>query len=218
MFRAGPNGLVEARNKVAAYFLDKTDADWLWSVDADMGFLPDTVDRLVNAAIGNDPEGGPEYPVVGALCFGVRETHPDGMGGWQVRPFPTLYDWAQDREGTFGFRIRREYQTNTLTQVAGTGSACLLIHRSVLEKIRSELGDVWFQPVAMTNGKPVSEDLSFCYRVGTAGFPIYVHTGIQTSHHKAFWVSEDLYWLFESLFRSPPPSDPPLEEPGEGPH
>lgn len=192
MMRCGSGGLVEARNNVVRHFLDQSRAEWLWLVDSDMGFAPDTVDRLVEAA---DPV---ERPVVGALCFGLKETEPDGMGGFLVRPFPTLYDWAKDHDDTFGFHIRREYDPNTLTRVAGTGAACLLIHRSVLEKIRTGAGDVWFDQTKQTDGKFVSEDLSFCYRVNALGLPVFVHTGIGTTHHKQLWVGEAIYQLFES--------------------
>ena len=35
---------------VTAHFLDHTDAEWLWWADADMGFEPDTLSRLIDAA------------------------------------------------------------------------------------------------------------------------------------------------------------------------
>src|SRR3954451_18164455 len=50
-----------SRNNVVAHFLDHTDAEWLWCVDADMGFGADTLSRLIDAA---DPVA---RPVVGAL-------------------------------------------------------------------------------------------------------------------------------------------------------
>lgn len=195
-FRCGAGGLVQARNEVVQHFLDSSDAEWLWCVDSDMGFLPDVVDRLVEAA------DQAERPVVGALCFGLREVAPDGMCGWKVRPFPTVYDWGQDPAGTLGFHVRRDYTPNALTQVAGTGAACLLIHRSAAEKIRAEAGDVWFTPVAFADGRPVSEDLSFCYRLNKLGLPVFVHTGVPTSHHKQIWLSEDEYRLFEAAYRA----------------
>src|SRR3954451_3931639 len=64
----------EARNRVTAHFLDKTETEWLWWVDADMGFEPDTLTRLLDAA---DPDA---RPVVGALCFGLRNAAADGCG------------------------------------------------------------------------------------------------------------------------------------------
>ena len=41
------------------------------------------------------------------------------------------------------------------------------------------------------------EDVSFCVRAAAAGFPIHVHAGVRTTHHKAVWVSEPHY--FEQL-------------------
>lgn len=198
MFRCGPIGLVEARNKVMAHFLDESDADWLWMIDSDMGFAPDIVDRLVSAA---DPK---ERPVVGALCFGQREAAPDGMQGWTTRPFPTLYDWARKPDGEFGFRIRREYRVNTLTRVAGTGGACLLVHRSAAQAVRDEHGDEWFTQVRYTSGQLVAEDLSFCYRLNATGLAVHVHTGARTTHHKEVWLDEAHYWRSHPV---PPASD-----------
>lgn len=191
MFRCGSGGLVEARNKVMAFFLDESEADWLWMIDADMGFAADTVDRLIEAA---DPV---ERPVVGALCFGLREAEPDGMGGFRVRAFPTLYDWGRTPAGVVGFHVRREYQPDTVTQVAGTGAACLLVHRSAAEKVRADSG-TWFDPVAFSDGTPVGEDLSFCYRLNKASIPVFVHTGVKTTHHKQIWLGEDEFRLLEA--------------------
>jgi hypothetical protein len=189
MFRTSAAGIVQARNDVAKWFLDTSDAEWLWMVDTDMAFAPDTVDRLVQAA---DPA---ERPIVGALCFGWRETSEDGMQGWITVPFPTVFGWGEkDDGGEYGFAMRPDYPINTLTQVAGTGAACLLIHRTVFEKLRAEYGDAWFDQVRYPSGTLVSEDLSFCYRCNTQGLPIFVHTGIRTTHHKQLWVGESEFW------------------------
>lgn len=188
MFRCGPGGLVEARNQVMQHFLDESSAEWLWMVDSDMGFAPDIVERLVAVA---DPA---ERPVVGALCFGLRETQPDGMQGWVTRPFPTLYQWASKPDGETGFLAVDSYPVNTLVRVAGTGAACLLVHRSAAMAVRAAEGDVWFERTRYPSGAKVSEDLSFCYRLATAGVPVYVHTGIRTSHHKQVWLGEGDFW------------------------
>lgn len=187
MISCDANGLVEGRNTGCRKFLDETDHEWLWWIDTDMGFQPDTVDRLVEAA---DPV---QRPVVGGLCFALREVSYDGYGGRRVMPIPTLYMPARDANGHIGFGNRYEYPPNSLVQVAGTGAACLLIHRSVLEKLRAEHGDRWFDRVRYQDGSAISEDLSFCYRLVMAGIPLFVHTGVKTTHHKQVWVSEDDY-------------------------
>ena len=195
MFRCGPGGLVEARNGVVRQFLDETDHEWLWLVDSDMGFAADTVDRLVEAA---DPVS---RPIVGGLCFALRETSPDGMGGWRTQPAPTLYDWARKPDGEFGFSARRDYPVASVAQVAGTGAACLLVHRSALVAVRAEFGDEWFDRVQQSSGQKVSEDLSFCYRAGRVGAAVFVHTGVRTTHHKEVWVSDTDFW---GAFVAPP--------------
>lgn len=193
----GTDGLVQARNLGVRTFLEERTAEWLWWVDTDMGFAPDVVDQLLAVA---DPVS---RPVVGGLCFAQRETGPDGFGGWQVQPSPTLFDWATypaaDGSQPGGFLPRMDYSRDTVTQVAGTGSACLLIHRSAFERVREAQGQGpgwmgWYNRVPNPSvGEMTSEDLSFCMRLRAAGIPIYVHTGVKTSHQKTIWVDERVY-------------------------
>lgn len=189
---SGPNGLVAGRNTCVSYFLDNTEHEWLLFIDTDMGFRPDAVDRLVEAA---DPV---ERPVVGALCFAYLEKVLDGYGGRRYEPVPTLFNLAKSVAGHVGFVHRYIYPENALVQVAGTGAAFLLIHRTVLQRMRDQHGDSWFDLVAYGDGQPVSEDLSFCWRVSSLGLPVFVHTGVKTTHHKALYVSEADYQMPET--------------------
>lgn len=184
---SGPNSLVEGRNMAVAHFLDKTDSGWMFFVDTDMGFKPDAMERLLLAA---DAE---KRPVVGGLCFAMKHLGPDGRGGQKVMPVPTLFMFAKNKDQGIGFANRFIYPPETMVQVAGTGAAFLMIHRSVLEAIRAKMGDVWFDLTQYGDGAQVSEDLSFCWRLGQLGFPVFVHTGIKVSHHKQLWLSEDDY-------------------------
>ncbi len=198
--RCGSDGLPEARNKTVRHFLDDKAADWLIWIDTDMGFEPDTIDRLLEAA---DPA---ERPMVGALCFSMRESEPDGMGGWRCVPTPTVFDWVKTDDGQMGFGVRWDFKPNTLTQVAGTGSACLLIHKSVFEKVADAHGPVWYDRVPnTTTGQLISEDLSFCLRTQALHLPLWVHTGVRTTHQKNVWVADEDYWR-QRVFASP--SDP----------
>ena len=180
--RYGTGGISDARNKAAAQFLE-TDHQWMFWIDTDMGFAPDTVDRLVEAA---DPV---ERPVVGGLCFAQREMMVDSMGGFVTIPQPTIYDWLKADNGEQGFVPRMNYERDQLVAAAGTGSACLLIHRSAFEAIAD--GE-WYSP--LWNGKQVlSEDLSFCVRLARADVPLWIHTGVKTTHLKPNWLSEAVF-------------------------
>lgn len=186
---SGPNSLVEGRNMAVTHFLDKTDHEWLFFVDTDMGFQPNALDQLLLAA---HPV---ERPVVGGLCFAMKHMGPDGRGGFRVMPIPTLFMWAKNEGQGIGFANRFIYPPDSIVQVAGTGAAFLLIHRSVLEKIRADHGDTWFNFVQYGDGVQVSEDLSFCYRVGEAGYPIFVDTSVKVTHHKEMWLGENDYHM-----------------------
>ncbi len=189
-------GVPEGRNQVAEAVMKAPDLEWLFFVDSDMGFAPDTLDRLLAVA---DPA---ERPIVGGLCFAQREQAEDGMGGWRCVPRPTIFDYVDLGDGNGSrFTGRAHYPVNQLVRCAGTGAACLLIHRSVLERI----GSGWFDRLRGTDGSLLGEDISFCVRAGAAGAPIFVHTGIRTTHQKTLWLGEPDFWQW---FTAPPASAP----------
>lgn len=184
----GADGIAGARNKAVEQFLGDKDSEWLFWIDTDMGFAPETIDRLLQVA---DPV---ERPIVGALAFAQKQNCQDGMGGWTTSLVPTIYDWV-DLEGESGFLSRRTYPVNKLVPCAGTGSACVLIHRTVLEAMRDKFG-TWYDrvPNPTANGRLMGEDLSFCMRAGAIGVPVHVHTGVRTTHFKPVWLSEADFW------------------------
>lgn len=174
----GSGGIPDGRNEIAKAMLDQSEAEWLFMVDSDMDFQPDIVERLIDAAHAI------ERPVVGALAFAHKTNGPASGYGLRYRCIPTLYDWYED-DNDAGFISRENYERDTLTQVAATGSACILIHRLALEAVREKYGDVWYDPIRHPKRPtPFSEDLSFCIRVAACGIQPYVHTGIKTGHDK----------------------------------
>lgn len=182
---ASSASIPEARNTVVQAFLAERDAEWLFWIDTDMGFAPDALEQLVAVA---DPE---KRPIVGGLCFAVKPLEDDGMGGWRMGVVPTIYDWTDVPEtGGKGFVSRSEYKPQAVIQCAGTGSACILIHRTVLERIAAESRGAWYDRVP-NNGGLIGEDLSFCLRAGGLGIPVFVHTGVRTTHFKPGWIGED---------------------------
>jgi cephalosporin hydroxylase len=186
--RCGAGLVAQIRNYGARLFLDKTEHEWLLYVDTDMGFEPDAVHRLLEAA---DPA---ERPVVGALCFAFMETHYDGMGGWRRTIVPTLYKMGRAKQtGEPSFCYYGDYPRDEVIPVAGTGGAFLLIHRTALEKVRGEWGDHWFEMLYDSSGDIVGEDIAFCGRLLKAGIIPHVHTGVKTSHHKDIWLAEEDY-------------------------
>jgi len=186
--QAGAN-LAGPRNSLVRRFLEYGKADWMLMLDTDMTFTPDLVERLLEFA---DPE---KAPIVGGLCFGF-----DDKGEIQ----PTLFGLLGDPESDLKVIRYHEWPPDAMFQVAATGAACLLIHKSVFERIRDvELPSrggkrgfndafPWFQETEHDGG-PVSEDITFCWRAYQADIPVYVNTAVQLGHIKDRELTMDAY-------------------------
>lgn len=191
----GTANLPQARNNMMKAFL-KSEAEWLVSIDTDMGFTDDTVERLLASA---DPV---ERPVVGGLCFVLRGTpgaHTE-LHASRYTVVPTLYDWVEVEEEV-GFTPIVDYPRDALVECAGTGTAMILIHRSAAEAVQEKCGDEWFTMITHPtgdNGEPrtFGEDLSFCVRLASVGVPVYVNTAVKTTHDKgALFLDEETFDL-----------------------
>jgi hypothetical protein len=177
-------GVVEGRNSATKSFLESS-AEWLFFVDADMGFRHDSLERLMEVAHPT------ERPIVGGLCFGFGPI-ADGVDETQAVekvPFPTIFD-LKATDDDLGFASRWGYIPNAVQECDATGAAMLLIHRSVLESI----GSGWFDRMQHPKAKKLwGEDTSFCMRAKMLDFPIWIHAGVRTSHAKTIHVTEATY-------------------------
>ena len=192
--KCASGGIPEGRNELGKALLASS-CDWLFMLDADMGFEPMALDQLLSLA---DPL---ERPIVGGLCFAQREAFDDGANGFRCVPRPTIFDWVQHEDGHWRFTGRAHYPVNTLMKSAATGGAFVLIHRSVFEKIRDSEGERWFDRVRGTDGSLIGEDISFFVRCQALDIPLYIHTGIRTTHLKQLWLGEQDFW---QSFYAPP--------------
>ena len=196
--RCATGGVPEGRNQVMAQFLATDGIDWLFMVDADMGFAPDIVERLHRVADATD------RPIVGGLCFAQRENADDGLHGFRCEARPTIYDYIDHPDGHRRFTGRAHYPANSLVRCAATGAACLLIHKSVARRVFDEYGATWFDRVRGTDGSLLGEDISFFVRTSALEVPLHVHTGIRLTHFKNVWLGEVDFW---SQFVPPPATE-----------
>ncbi len=206
--------IVTARNKIVKAFLEHpwgSTPEWLWFIDSDMTFDANILDILLQSA---DVK---ERPVMGGLCFAM-------MKGEAQEIVPTIYGMS-----TQGSNLVRYsgYPPDTVVQVAGTGAACLLIHRSVLETMRDAawtaenapspgmVGQLmfpppwpWFQETVTGRnwGDSLSEDLTFCLRAQQCGFPVFVDTRAKTGHVKPVVIDEEYFFAHLPPQEGPAPT------------
>lgn len=171
---SGPR-IATSRNQVVRHFLEETSGEYLWMVDADMTFQPDTVDRLLDRAQELD------VPILGGLAFGLND---DGD------QFPVLFRLHDGKP-----RRVDNYPRGDTVEVSATGAACLLIRRDVLEKMELEYPTPyhWFEESSDGEAE-VGEDVKFCLKASALGFPIVVDTSIVVGHVKTQVIDDDSYW------------------------
>jgi hypothetical protein len=183
----GSGLLSKQRNRVVKQFLDGTKSDWLLLIDSDEQLTLEAFDKLLETAHDK------ERPVVAGLVFagfGIE-------GAPYPKPVPAIFQDAPE-----GFLPLYKYDKDSVFEIDAAGTGCLLIHRSVLEKMR-ETADAnqgtdwcwfWDGPV---DGNWIGEDLLFCRRIKALGFPIYVNTGAILPHQKSYWLDERHHQLWK---------------------
>ena len=202
--RSGPL-LSMGRGVLAGTFLENTDSDALLMLDSDMKFdtgLIYTMIDLFERLRGEYPNLG----VLGGLAFISSDPR-------NQKPKPNV--WAGGKHPGQLHEIH-DYPQDALMEVGGTGGACLLIAREVLEKFAAEkinpfhhipilnwemlarnvMGmDDWNQATqeirrAVWDSDQLGEDMSFCARVRDIGYRVFVHTGLKFDHSKATLLGE----------------------------
>lgn len=162
--------LAQGRNRAVQRFL-ATEAEWLWTVDTDMGFPPDTLDRLLSTA---EETSGRVVSVLYNIVVEEGRT-PYGIPA-RAHTQPMAGVWNKPADGTAWAVHPKAVQA-----VDAVGAGCLLVHRSVFEDMYAD-GAWWSIRPGM------GEDFSFCQRLGEAGIPIWVDPNIPVVHHKSCWV------------------------------
>lgn len=172
--------IARARNSVVEQWLEHFPwANWLLMVDSDMVFEPQALDFLLAHA---DPV---HTPILGALCFSVGQQ----ANQVQYKKLPTMLRFNEDASNFE--RVSSGFVKGDIVEVDATGTAFLLVHKSVFEKIKRPGYYPWFFESERVTEKSIiglGEDVSFCLLAQGAGFPIKVHTGIHVLHRKVLSI------------------------------
>lgn len=144
--------------------------DWLLMLDTDMKFPPNVFERMLKIATENNIE-----VLGGVYCM-------------RTPPFRPL---AFALEGNdFHFVDIRAIDGN-LIKLDGAGMGCMLIKRSVFEKIHNELEEEPFRI-----DFPLNEDFSFFKRLNKLMIPLYLTTQVQAEHLSLQEISYNTYLDF----------------------
>jgi len=140
--------------------VDRMAGDWLLQLDTDHIFEPDLAARMVSHMRTYDLQ----------VAVGLyRHKHPPST--------PVIYNWNAD--ATFALPIGdwdRESGIRAL-QIGTAGGGCLMVKRSVFDRIRTELQE---QP--FTRFQAFGEDHAFFKRCHALGIPVHALVNVEAPH------------------------------------
>ena len=183
--RSGGNQIARQRQSLFDYWADKTSYEWLLWVDSDVVISPATFKLLW------DSRDAEKRPLVTGVYF-TTDTPEEPL----MIPMPTVFNFTNKGDGSFGLARMHPLPKNELIKVDAAGFGFLLMHRSVIDKVRSVApeGQVFMEMGRGT--KFIGEDIFFFALCDQADIPIYCHTGATAPHMKRFSFDEHYYNAF----------------------
>jgi hypothetical protein len=183
--RSQGNQIARQRETVITYWYDKTDTEWLLWVDSDVVISPDKFKLLW------DNKDAKERPMVTGVYF-TTDTPEEPL----MIPMPTVFDFVDNNDGGFGLKRVHPLPENKLIQIGAAGMGFILMHRSVVERIRAILPDAQLFMEMGRGTKFIGEDIYFFALCEKAEVPLFCHTGATAPHMKRFSFDEHYYKAF----------------------
>jgi hypothetical protein len=181
-YRSQGNQIARQREKVINYWYDQNKADWLLWVDSDVVISPEGFLKLWNQ---KDKDKRP-------MMTGVYFTTDNPEEPLMV-PMPTIFKFVDNEDGGFGLARIHPLPKNKLIQVSAAGMGYVLMHRSVVEKIKQELPDAQFFMEMGRGNKFIGEDIYFFALCEKARVPLWCDTSVTAPHMKRFSFDEHYY-------------------------
>lgn len=156
------------RNSIAKKFLE-TDNEWLLTIDSDNEPPYKVLEKLLSHG----------KKVVGAVCWSSM----GGEKGGRWEGFGIPYPVVMSKNPKGGWNVDRKVVASgkRLVECDAGSTACLLLHREILEAIEPP----WFRLQYDENGLcNAGEDFTFFDKVKAKGYRVYVDLALQCGHYK----------------------------------
>lgn len=162
----------DSRDKLAKKAM-QMGADYIFWLDSDMIFEPDTLERMLNT---------------------MEEKDLDFLSGVYYRrkePYsPVLFENLEVDE--YGVHVSEFSEIpNDLFECSGVGFGCVLMKADILFDLATRFQD-FFYPVSR-----MGEDISFCWRARQCGYKLIVDPTIPLGHYSQTVVNKDFYEAFK---------------------
>lgn len=183
--RSQGNQIARQRQIVVDYWYDKTDYEWLLWVDSDVVISPEKFRLLW------DNRDAEKRPMVTGVYFTTDNPEEPLMV-----PMPTVFSFVNNEEGGFGLSRVHPLPENKLIKVDAAGMGFILMHRSIVPKVREVAPDGQVFMEMGRGSKFIGEDIFFFALCDKAEVPLHCHTGALAPHMKRFSFDEYYYQAF----------------------
>jgi hypothetical protein len=183
--RSQGNQIARQRQTVIDYWYEKSKSDWLLWVDSDVVISPEKFKLLW------DNKDAKERPLVSGVYFTTDNPEEPLM-----IPMPTVYSFTNKGDGTFGLARVHPLPKNELIKADAAGFGFILMHRSIVEKVKAVAPDGQMFMEMGRGAKFIGEDIFFFMLCDRAEVPLYCHTGALAPHMKRFSFDEHYYNAF----------------------
>jgi len=183
--RSQGNQIARQRQTVIDYWYEKSKSDWLLWVDSDVVISPEKFRLLW------DNKDAKERPLVSGVYFTTDNPEEPLMV-----PMPTVFSFTNKGDGTFGLSRVHPLPDNQLIKVDAAGFGFILMHRSIVKKVKAVAPDGQMFMEMGRGTKFIGEDIFFFALCDKAEVPLYCHTGATVPHMKRFSFDEHYYNAF----------------------
>jgi len=181
--RVQGNQIARQRQSLLDYWYDKMNTDWLMWVDSDIVMTMDAFQLLWDSADKFSK------PLVTGVYFVSQENEQSLM-----EPTPAIY---MNTDSPYVTRTIHPLPPNQLIPIDVGGFGFVLMHRSIIPKIREVAGEFSvFGENQQPANKFISEDVSFFRKAQQAGIQAYAHTGAHLQHLKTFSLDINYYNMY----------------------
>ena len=181
--RVNGNQIGRQRQVLFDNWADVTKTDWLLWVDSDIVVTPDSLKLIWDSA------DKVSRPVVSGTYFVSKENERSLM-----QPIPALFKEGSNKHE---LQIIHPLPKNELIKVDSAGFGFLLMHKSIVPKLREVSPNYsLFAEEEGVGDKYISEDIVFFRKLKATGIDLYAHTGAVVQHMKRFSLDINYYNLY----------------------
>ena len=181
--RVNGNQIGRQRQVLFDNWADVTKTDWLLWIDSDIVVTPDSLKLIWDSA------DKVSRPVVSGTYFVSKENERSLM-----QPFPALFKEGSNKHE---LQIIHPLPQNELIKVDSAGFGFLLMHKSIVPKLREVSPNYsLFAEEEGVGDKYISEDIVFFRKLKATGIDLYAHTGAVVQHMKRFSLDINYYNLY----------------------